>query len=84
MILHEHICKFDLGCVEVLSRDQKLGHAPAPFLASLPDYIANLVGEPRVQNWEFRLKQGQFSVVFFFFLFTHDSDVHFEDVIYSE
>jgi hypothetical protein len=84
VILHEHICEFDLGCVEVLSRDQKLGHAPAPFLASLRDYIANLLGEPSVQNWEFRLKQAWFCFFKFYFLFTHDSDVHFEDVINSE
>jgi hypothetical protein len=55
VIFHEHICEFDLGCVEVLSRDQKLHHATAPFLAPLRDYIANLLGESAIQNWEFRL-----------------------------
>ncbi len=55
MIFHKHICKFDLGCVEVLSRDQKLRRATAPFLASLCDYIANLLREVGVQNWELGL-----------------------------
>ena len=55
MIFHEHICKLDLGCVEVLPRDQKLRRATAPFLAPLRDYIANLLREAGVQNGEFRL-----------------------------
>jgi hypothetical protein len=57
VIFHEHICKFDLGCVEVLSCDQKLGHTAAPFLASVCDYIANLLGKAGVQSWEFRLEE---------------------------
>jgi hypothetical protein len=48
VIFHEHICKFDLGSVEVLSRDQKLRHATALFLAHPSDYIANLLGEAGV------------------------------------
>jgi len=64
VIFHEHICKLDLGCVEVLSRDQKLGHATAPFLAPLCDDVPNLLREPILQNWELRLGGG-FLFVFF-------------------
>jgi hypothetical protein len=58
VVFHEHICKFDLGCVEVLSRDQKLRQATAPFLAPLCDYIPNLLREAGVQNWKLCLFGG--------------------------
>jgi hypothetical protein len=65
VIFHEHIGKFDLGCVEVLSRDQKLRHATPLFLAPLRDYIANLLGEACVQSWELRLLKasGEYTTV---------------------
>ena len=93
MILHEHICKLDLGCIEVLSRNQKLCHAAALFLASLREDIMNLFGETGIQDWKLRL-ESRWSVENVDFQLTegvrkrgegtHNADIHFEYVIDSK